>query len=65
MDKEIRKNAVDHMKKTIEHLSHELSTIRTGRASTALLDALKVDYFGTMTPLKHATTCPWPSSGAS
>ena len=53
MDKEIKKNAVDHMKKAIDHLNHELSTIRTGRASAALLDAVNVDYFGTMTPLKH------------
>ena len=53
MDKEIKKNALDHMKKAIEHLNYELATIRTGRASAALLDTVKVDYFGTMTPLKH------------
>jgi len=53
MDKEIKKNAVVHMKKAIEHLNHELATIRTGRASAALFDTIKVDYFGTMTPLKH------------
>ena len=60
MDKEIKKHTVDHMKKTIEHLNHELSTIRTGRASTALLDTIKVDYFGTMTPLKHVASISIP-----
>ena len=60
MDKEIRKNTVEHMKKTLEHLNHELATIRTGRASTALLDTIKVDYFGTMTPLKHVASISVP-----
>jgi len=60
MDKEIKRNAVEHMKKTIEHLNHELSRIRTGRASPALLDTVKVDYFGTMSPLKHVANISIP-----
>ncbi len=62
MDKEIKKNAVEHMKKTIEHLNHELATIRTGRASSTLLDTLKVDYFGTMTPIKHVANVSIPDA---
>ena len=60
MDKQIRKDTIDHMKKTIEHLNHELATIRSGRASAALLDTIKVDYFGTMTPLKHVANVSVP-----
>ena len=60
MDKEIKKDTLDHMKKAIEHLNHELTTIRTGRASAALLDTIKVDYFGTITPLKHIASVSVP-----
>ena len=62
MDKEIKSNAIVHMKKTIEHLNHELATIRTGRATTTLLDIVKVDYFGTMTPIKHVANISIPES---
>ncbi|WP_342375341.1 ribosome recycling factor [Myxococcus stipitatus] len=37
--------------KTIEDLKRELSKVRTGRASTAILDNIRVDYYGTPTPL--------------
>ena len=37
----------DRMNKAVEHYRHEVSTIRTGRASTNLLDTLKVDFYGT------------------
>ena len=44
----------ERMNKAIEHFRHEVSTIRTGRASTTILDGLKVDYYGTPSPLnKH------------
>lgn len=41
-----------HMEKAIEHLHHELRGIRTGRASPALVENLKVEYYGTPTDLK-------------
>jgi ribosome recycling factor len=44
-------NADSKMKKAIEALSKELATIRTGRASPALVEHIKVDYHGVMTPL--------------
>jgi len=40
------------MEKAIEHLKHELRGVRTGRASPALIEFLKVDYYGSMTDLK-------------
>jgi len=62
MDKEIKRHAVENMRKAIEHLNHELATIRTGRASAALLDTLKVDYFGAMTPVKHVASVSVPDA---
>ena len=48
---EIIKKADDHMKKTIDTVRTELAHIRTGKATTALLDGIRVDYHGTPTPL--------------
>ena len=41
------------MSKAIEHYRHEVASIRTGRASTSILDGIKVDYYGTPTPLNN------------
>jgi ribosome recycling factor len=41
----------EKMKKTLEAIRSELSKIRSGRATTTLLDGVKVDYYGTMTPI--------------
>jgi len=41
------------MDKSIEALRHELSGIRSGKATTALLDGIKVDYYGNMVPLNQ------------
>ncbi|MEM8994461.1 MAG: ribosome recycling factor [Acidobacteriota bacterium] len=43
----------DGMKKAVDHLHHELKTLRTGRASIAILDGVMVEYYGTPTPLKQ------------
>ena len=51
MTDKILKNADSRMKKCIEALIKELSSIRTGRASPALVEHIKVDYFGVLTPL--------------
>jgi len=45
-------DAEDRMDKALDHLKSELRGIRTGRASTALIDYLKVDYYGSPTELK-------------
>jgi ribosome recycling factor len=44
------------MDSTIEHTRTEFNTVRTGRASAALLDRVQIDYYGTATPLKQLAT---------
>jgi len=44
------------MDKSVEATAHELTTVRTGRASSALLDRLTVDYYGQPTPLNQLAT---------
>ena len=53
---EIRKEAEDRMKKSIQALEAAFARIRTGRASPALLDDVKVDYYGTPTPLNQVAS---------
>jgi ribosome recycling factor len=53
MENEIYSNIKDRMIKTVEHYNHEVAIIRTGRASADVLDSVKVDYYGTMSPLKN------------
>ncbi len=48
------------MSKALEDFRRELATVRTGRASTALLDHLKVDYYGVPTPLNQVATLSVP-----
>ena len=43
----------NHMQKTVDHYQKEISKIRTGRASGAMLDSVQVDYYGTPQPLKN------------
>jgi len=51
--KEFIDDASDRMHKSVDSTRHEFSSIRTGRASPALLDRIEVDYYGTRTPLKQ------------
>ncbi|MCZ7610357.1 MAG: ribosome recycling factor [Ignavibacterium sp.] len=50
---QIIKDANNRMDKTIEALRSELAKVRTGKATTALLDSVKVDYYGVMTPINQ------------
>jgi ribosome recycling factor len=50
---EITRSAEEKMKKTLEALKKDFSSIRTGRASPSLLDHVNVDYYGTVVPLKQ------------
>lgn len=50
------------MGKAIEALRKELASIRTGRATPALVDDIKVDYYGTPTPLKQIATVSVPEA---
>ena len=51
--KEIEANAKARMEKAVADLQHEMSSIRTGRASVSILDHIRVDYYGTPTPLNQ------------
>lgn len=59
---EIKKKTEDRMKGAFEALKHEFSTIRTGRASLSLLDDVKVDYYGTPSPLNQVATLALPDA---
>ena len=48
--------------KAIEALAHELGALRTGRASIAILDNVKVDFYGNLTPIKGVATLSVPES---
>ena len=50
---EILKKAEDHMKKTISVLQGDYAAIRAGRANPAVLDKLRVDYYGTPTAINQ------------
>jgi ribosome recycling factor len=49
-------DAVRRMDKSVEATHHEFNSVRTGRASAALLDRIVVDYYGQSTPLKQLAT---------
>lgn len=50
---EVVKDAKQRMDKSIEAFRDEISKIRTGKATTALLDSVRVDYYGNMSPLNQ------------
>lgn len=50
---DVKADAESRMKKAIEALQRELTTVRTGRASPALVERVEVDYYGAMTPLNQ------------
>ncbi|HEY1493066.1 MAG TPA: ribosome recycling factor [Candidatus Solibacter sp.] len=51
--KEIETNLKTRMEKAVSDLQHEMAAIRTGRATLSLLDHIRVDYYGTPTPLNQ------------
>ncbi|MDO8550471.1 MAG: ribosome recycling factor [Ignavibacteria bacterium] len=53
MMEQLIKDAKSRMDKSLEALRGELSKIRSGKATTALLDGIKVDFYGTMTPINQ------------
>ena len=53
---EIKKDAQARMTKSIEALRHDLTKLRTGRATTALVDHLKVNYYGSDMPLTQVAS---------
>jgi ribosome recycling factor len=51
-----------HMEKAVEHLQHELRGLRTGRASPALVEDIRVDYYGSQTPIKSIASIQVPEA---
>ena len=60
MTNEMLLEAQGRMKKAVEALESELRTIRTGRASPALVERLQIEYYGTLTPLNQLATISTP-----
>jgi ribosome recycling factor len=56
------KDAEIRMDKSVEHARNEFNTVRTGRASAALLDRIQIDYYGTQTPLKQLASINAPEA---
>jgi len=59
---ETLKDADERMGKAIEALHRDLATVRTGRANPALVDSLKVEYYGTPTPLQQLASVSVPEA---
>ena len=53
---EIRKDAIERMKKSVAAFQQELQKLRTGRAHTSLLDHVTVDYYGSEVPLNQVAS---------
>ncbi len=53
---EIKTHTKTRMARVLSDLQHAMASIRTGRASVALLDGIRVDYYGTPTPLNQVAT---------
>src|SRR3954465_15337770 len=53
---ELIQDARNRMDASVDHTRTEFNTVRTGRASAALLDRIQIDYYGTPTPLKNLAT---------
>ena len=60
--KDVIKDVEVKMKKTVEAMHREFSSVRTGRASTALVENVRVDYYGAPTPLKQVASVSAPDA---
>ena len=59
---DIYQDTRESMEKTITSLNNELNRVRTGRANLSLLDGIRVDYYGTLTPLNQMASLSVPES---
>jgi len=62
MDQKQVKEAEDRMKKAVETIRHEVATIRTSKATTSLLDGIKVEYYGSAVPLQQVASVSAPEA---
>jgi ribosome recycling factor len=58
--KDVIARAEDKMKKSIESVRHELTSVRTGKATTALLDTVRVEYYGSPVPVNQVASVSVP-----
>jgi ribosome recycling factor len=59
---DLLQDAREHMEKSVESTRSKFQSVRTGRASPALLDRISVDYYGAVTPLKQLSTINAPEA---
>ena len=59
---DLLQDAREHMEKSVDATRHKFGSVRTGRASIALLDRITVDYYGAPTPLKQLATVSAPEA---
>jgi ribosome recycling factor len=59
---QVVKDFSNEAKKTVEALQRDLTKVRTGRASTAVLDAIQVDYYGSMVPIQQVANVTTPDA---
>ena len=62
MTEETLLDAMDKMDKAVEHVQSQFATVRTGRASPALVERLNVEYYGTPVPLQQLATVQVPEA---
>jgi ribosome recycling factor len=62
MDVKFAKNAEERMKKAVETIRHEVATIRTSKATTSLLDGIRVEYYGNHVPLQQVASVSAPEA---
>ena len=62
MDQKITKGAEERMKKAVETIRHEVATIRTSKATTSLLDGIRVEYYGNPVPLQQVASVSAPEA---
>lgn len=58
--KDLIRNTEDRMKKVIDATKREFASVRTGRASSSLVEGMHIDYYGTKTPLKQLANISTP-----
>jgi ribosome recycling factor len=62
MTADLMEDAERRMRKAVEALKHDLAAIRTGRASSALIERIHVDYYGAPTPINQVATISVPEA---
>jgi len=61
--KQIEAHAKTRMEKVLADLAHSMTTVRTGRANASMLDNVRVDYYGTLTPVNQVGNISVPEAG--